>query len=92
MRISFDTLIPLGYQQLTNLNTAQKLTVPAGANCCLLSVKTQDVRWRDDGTAPTSTVGMILSAGGELDYSGDLTMIQFILASGSPILDVTYYA
>ena len=50
------------------------------------------VRWRDDGTAPTASVGMILSSGQELDYSGDLTAIQFIVQTGSPALNISYYS
>jgi len=94
---------PLGYQQITagTLASATHLTLPTvPANSGLIpgyvviqcETTSTSVRWRDDGTAPTSSVGMILSAGQELDYSGDLTMIQFIAASGSPILNVSYYA
>jgi hypothetical protein len=56
------------------------------------------VRWRDDGTPPTATVGMQLynnnaTAGVvELDYAGDIENLTFILSVGSPILDVTLYA
>jgi hypothetical protein len=93
---------PLGYQQITagTLASATKLTLPTLANSGYVpgyaviqcDVAATAVRWRDDGTAPTSTVGMILSTGQELDYSGDLTMIQFILSTGSPILNVSFYA
>lgn len=49
------------------------------------------VRWRDDGTAPTSGIGMSIPDGGELDYTGDIANIRFILASGTPILDIALY-
>lgn len=48
------------------------------------------VRWRDDGTAPTASVGMLL-AQGELDYAGSIYDISFIVSVGAPILDVTIY-
>lgn len=90
---------PLGYQQLTLTGTAQKLTLPtlpAGFLVGYVVIQcegtTSSARWRDDGTAPTSSVGMILSTGQELDYSGDMTMIQFITSTGSPILDISFYA
>ena len=92
---------PMGYQQISaaTLVSATKLTVPAaqsGLNCGYAIIQcegtTASVRWRDDGTAPTSSVGMNLSTGGELDYSGDLTQIQFIANAGSPILDISFYA
>ena len=44
------------------------------------------------GTAPTATIGMILNTGAELDYSGDIGTIQFIIGSSSPVLDISYYA
>jgi hypothetical protein len=94
---------PLGYQQITSgtLGSATNLTLPTPiANLGLVpgyaiiqcEGTTSSVRWRDDGTAPTSTIGMILSTGGELDYSGDLNKIQFILATGTPILNISFYA
>ena len=92
---------PLGYQQIlaATLASATHLTPPTppagllvGYMVIQCDVTSAGVRWRDDGTAPTSTVGMILNAGQELDYSGDATMIQFIASTGSPILNVSYYA
>lgn len=50
------------------------------------------VRWRDDGTDPTSTVGMILLAGSELDYVGQISALRFIAATDTPILDISLYA
>ena len=94
---------PLGYQQLTTaqLGTAQGLTRPGdNAVYALINVEgiagTDTVRWRDDGTAPTTTVGMLMNATGDqrwppFRYEGDLTAIQFIKAAGSPIVNVSYY-
>lgn len=83
---------PLGYQQITSLGTAANLTPPAGATAALITVETAGVRWRDDGTAPTTSIGMPLSAGQSFTYYGSLSAIQFIAQSGSPVLDVAYYA
>lgn len=90
----------LGYQQITSLSSAQSLTVPAvdklgnkqQATIALITPETQAVRWRDDGTAPTATVGMPLAAGVTLQYDGDLTKIQFIEQSASAKLNISYYA
>lgn len=89
---------PLGYQQIlaATLAASTPLTLPtplAGVipGLAIIQVNGANVRWRDDGTAPTATVGMTLTDGSELDYVGDLTMIRFILVSGSPIIDVSYY-
>lgn len=82
----------LGYQQITSLSSAQPLTVPTGANFAIIAADTAAVRWRDDGTPPTATIGMHLSNTGEpLQYSGPLSSIQFIAETGSPALNISYY-
>lgn len=83
----------LGYQQVTSLSSAAGLTIPAGAGLALLQVTGQNVRWRDDGTDPTTTVGMVLTSGGDpFPYSGDLSKIKFIEVTASAVLNVTYFA
>jgi len=83
---------PLGYQQITDLSAAVGLTVPDGARFALIQAKTKALVWRDDGTAPTSTVGMDLAAGSTLEYPGDLTTIKLIEAEASATCNVSYYA
>jgi hypothetical protein len=69
------------------------LTPPAeGASTALINVAGQNVRWRDDGTDPTSTVGMLLVVGDEFSYQGDLTKIKFIEVTAGAELNVSYYA
>lgn len=90
----------IGYQQITSLSSAQSLTVPqrdlSGLNqrptFALITPLTAAVRWRDDGVAPTATVGMPLAAGVTLQYDGDLTRIQFIQNGGTAELNISYYA
>ena len=82
----------LGYQQITSLSSATGLTVPAGATRAIIAPLTQTVRWRDDGTNPTASVGMPVSAGSYLSYDGDLNRIRFIEASASAELNISYYA
>jgi len=56
----------LGYQQITDLSASVGLTLPTqpvSPTVALIVPLTQDVRWRDDGVAPTATVGMPLAAG-----------------------------
>ena len=91
--------IPCGYQQITSLTAATALTVPttgaAAASGSLVAVivcEAQNVRWRDDGTAPSATVGMLMQTGDPpLEYSGDLAALQFIQATASAKLNVSYY-
>ena len=90
----------LGYQQITSLSSATGLTVPQtdlnGLACkptlAIITAETQAVRWRDDDTAPTASVGMPLAAGATLQYDGDLTKIQFIEQTASAKLNISYYA
>jgi len=84
-------LTPLGYQQITSLSAAAALTIPAGAHFALIQAETQPVRWRDDGTNPTTTVGMKLAVGDSLWYSGDLTAIRLIEQAASAKLNISYY-
>lgn len=85
---------PLGYQQITSLSAAQSLTVPAGATQAVIYVETQAVRYRDDGTAPTASVGAPLAVTGTgqpLVYTGTLSAIQFIEQTSGAKLDILYY-
>ena len=86
------TTVCLGYQQLTALSTSSSLTVPTGATLAIMVPESQPVRWRDDGTAPTSSVGMPLAISTALSYDGDLQNIRFIEQAASAKLNVSYYA
>jgi hypothetical protein len=61
------------------------------ANFALITPDTNGVRWRDDGTAPTASIGMPLAAGVTLQYDGDLSKIKFIESTASAVLNVSYY-
>lgn len=90
----------IGYQQITDLSSAVGLTVPTTdkngskqqPTFALIVAETQAVRWRDDGTSPTASVGMPLAVGVPLQYDGDLTNIKFIQQTASAKLNISYYA
>lgn len=82
----------LGYQQITSLSAATGLTVPRGATLAVIIPEAFAVRWRDDGTAPTSAVGMPLAIATVLSYDGDLSRVQFIEQSAGAKLNISYYA
>jgi hypothetical protein len=92
IQIQDATLTPEGYEQLVALGSASNLTVPAGARMALIQAVDQNVRWRDDATPPTSSVGMRISAGEEFWYTGNLDAIQFIEEVASSQLNVSYYS
>lgn len=90
----------MGYQQITSLSSATRLTVPqrdlnglvGTPRIAIITPEGQAVRWRDDNVAPTASVGMPLAAGVTLQYDGDLSQIQFIEQTGGAKLNVTYYS
>lgn len=82
---------PVGYEQITGLTSAKHLTPPVGATTAVISVSGAPVRWRDDGVAPTATVGMP-QAIGTMIYNASLSAIQFIQQSATATLDVNYYS
>src|SRR5258708_5167231 len=92
---------PLGYEQITlsgstviDLTNGGTFTIPPSARMALIAVSVAKVRWRDDGTNPTTAVGMPVDGTTntlEFQYTGDLTAIKFVAVSGSPVLDVSFY-
>jgi hypothetical protein len=90
----------IGYQQITSLSAAAGLTVPAvdklgnqqEPTFALIIAEGKDVRWRDDGTDPTASVGMPLAVGVPLQYDGDLNRIRFIETAASAKINISYYA
>jgi len=90
----------LGYQQITSLSASTALTVPTRnpatgdlqqPTLALIVVEGQSVRWRDDGVAPTASIGMPVLANGMLSYDGNLQNIRFIQTTASATINVTYY-
>lgn len=86
----------VGYTQQT-VDTAVALTFPATVlathrpNFVMIVPEAQAVRWRDDGTAPTATVGMPLAVGATLLYDGDLNKIKFIGQAAGGIINTSFY-
>ena len=96
---SFIKRVPCGYQQITAIGTASavSLSVPTPAACggvvgfAVITAEAQALRYRDDGTPPTSTVGMPVPVNTPLQYEGNLSAIQFIAQTTGATLDVLYY-
>lgn len=82
----------LGYQQITSLSSATGLTIPAGSGRALIECESQQVRWRDDGTNPTSSVGHVMSPGDILSYDAALPVIKFIEVASGAKLNISYYS
>ena len=90
-------LVPLaGFQTITLVTGAAastSLTVPAGATYAYIVMEGDPVRWRDDGTDPTTAVGMLQGPTTEpWFYNGDLDEIEFICQGlAGSTLSVSYY-
>jgi hypothetical protein len=90
----------LGYQQITSLSSSTGLIVPTvnpeglqqQPRMAIIIAESANVRYRDDGVAPTASVGMPLAAGVALTFDGDLAKIRFIEQTASAKLNVLYYA
>ena len=91
-RVADLNLDPKGYQQITDLSTAQGLTVPEKAVLALVQVEsTSPIRWRDDGTDPTTTVGIQVPGNTTFWYIGDLNAVKFLEENSGSILNVSFY-
>lgn len=85
---------PLGYQQLSVTSaSAVNLTVPNASRIAEICLEANQMRYRDDGTAPTTSAGMPVTASQTpcFQYSGNLVAIQFIAVITASTLDVSYY-
>lgn len=91
MKVQLEASTPLGYQQLSALSAAVGLTAPTGAVYAIIQAESQNIRWRDDGTNPTASVGMYLALGGEMVYDGDFTKLKFIEVVSGAKVNATFY-
>lgn len=89
-------LVPLGYCQLTSIDTAAALSacsggIPSGATYAIVTAEAQAVRWRDDAVNPTTSVGMPVAVGAPFFYAGTLSKFRVISSTAGAKLDVSFY-
>lgn len=66
--------------------------VPDGTARILIRPEVQAVRWRDDGTAPTTAVGHPLAVGETLEYvARNAKSLRFIASTAGAVLNATFY-
>jgi len=83
------TIIPDGYRQI--FPTSVSGVGGGNGRVALIQCLNQNVRWRDDGGNPTTSLGNRLHAGESMWYFGDLRAIRFIEeASGAELNIATY--
>jgi len=85
-------------QQLTVSNTAVGLSVPSitGAGqqvrMAVVMVTGNSIRYRDDGTNPTASVGILIQPNTPIIVcQSSLAVIKFIRETSDAILDIAYY-
>mgnify|MGYP001061479688 CR=1 FL=1 len=98
MLIQYDKpQVPAGFESITlytgTEGTPKGLTVPSGARFAKIKVVDQTIRYRDDGTDPTSTVGYSVAANGEVDvYSREqLENFKAVSKDTAGGLEILYY-
>jgi hypothetical protein len=89
-------LVPLGYCQLTSIDAATKIStcsggIPAGATIAYLIAETQAIRLRDDGVAPTASVGFPIAVASPVLYTATISSVQVISQVAGAKLDVLFY-
>lgn len=85
-------LAPAGYTQVTSLSSAVGMgTIPDHTKLAVIQCESQQVRYRDDGTNPTTTVGVILNVGDVLFYNGTMSALKFIEVTASAKLNICFY-
>jgi hypothetical protein len=97
---------PLGFFQLTVTGAAQTLvqlgvtasilngtTSAPPANRAIWRAAVANSMWRDDGTAPTSAIGILTATTDTyvFEYSGALSKLQFIQVGAGALLNVSLY-
>ena len=95
-RASSNFITPLGYCQFTASSSAQTLSAascatPVRTAWAVICIETAGIRWRDDGTAPTASVGMPVAAAQCFYYNGTFSALSIIAQSGSPVVDISFY-
>lgn len=92
---------PAGFCTLTVTSTAVALSscsggIPPGMTYAHIANEGAAYRWRDDGTAPTASVGQPWPAGTAaspsfLEYYAAYPALQFIAQGGTTTLTITFY-
>ena len=84
---------PAGYEQQAVSTAATVASIPPNANKALIQPDNGDVRWRDDGVAPTASVGNYLPQLSTLTIESlkSLNAIQLIAVTGTVNVNINFY-
>lgn len=65
--------------------------IPRGATLAVISTEGAAIRYRDDGQAPTTSVGMPLAVGQAFTYQSTLSKLMLIQQASSAVVDIAFY-
>lgn len=83
---------PLGYLKVTTLTAAKGIgPIPDRAAVAIVITEAQAVRWRDDGSNPTSTDGMQMAVNTPTVFRTNLHQLRFIELAASATLHISFY-
>ncbi|MEI6513646.1 MAG: hypothetical protein WCO51_10290 [bacterium] len=84
---------PCGYRNFSLGSTATGIpNLPADAIMAIIHVEGISCRWRDDGIAPSASVGMPLTSITPFTYFGDLSALSFISSGGTVNISLSLYS
>jgi len=87
--------IPAGFQASGDITSATVFspTIPTGAAYAIVKAITQPLRFRDDGTDPTSMIGRSLAANDVIEITSRKQLANFkLIAQGtSGAAEILYY-
>jgi len=99
-------IVQTGVQSTLSVTTATAvaLTMPGTTGTriqpshCIINVVGASIRWTAFGTAPTATIGILVLAGGniefmdgEINYQNIISLFRAIGISGTATLDVAFF-
>lgn len=89
---------PKGFRTLAISTVAKSLSeatggIPSSAIRAIISVATDAIRWRDDGTAPTASVGIYVAANASIELPSREAILAFqaIRVTNDATLNIAYY-
>lgn len=87
--------VPVGFTRVVSIDTvaAGITSPPAGVCKAVIQAEGQTVRYRDDGVDPTASVGwgILVAAGGQITYIGDLSKLKFLAATAGGWVNISMY-
>lgn len=87
------TAIPdvVGFQNPSVTTAVALPSIPSGATHAVMTVDTGggNIRFREDATNPTASVGMLVQAGAAVEFT-NLADVRIISTTGTTVVNITY--